>query len=303
MSQFQIHKPHYEVSVKWIVERENIRRNRAMGKPAPWTKSELMANTRWCNVRRMDDKVSVWLLENFYNNRRLVPSEMAVGASLARLINRTETLELLYPKGYDGFHYKNLHVKLSQMAKAKQQIFTGVYIINGGGGGVSKWEAVLGNLRDMWNNISDEEIDTTSMQQTHYNLMQYRGLGSFIAGQVVADLRHIVKGTWADKDMWAPQGPGSTRGLAYVLNVQPKEIKPSTWLEAFHVYTTALRNDARLKAIFADRKLEAHDLQNCLCETSKMARLLAGGRSKNRYNSLKASDGDGSQLNLWATPQ
>lgn len=296
MSQFAIHKPHYDQIVYWIIERENIRRKKETGQPAPWTKDARMANTRWCNVRRMDDKVSRWLLENFYTNRRLVPSEMAVGASLARLINRPETLELLCRDGYEGFHYKNFYAALANMAKSGQQIFTGVYIINGAGAnGRKKWQLVIDNLRDMWNSISDEEIDTTSMENTHRNLMQYAGLGSFIAGQVVADLRHVVKGTWADKDAWAPQGPGSTRGLAYALNVRPKEITKRAWPEAFNVYSNALRNDRRLAKIFADRKLEAHDLQNTLCEGSKWARVLEGGRSKNRY---KASGDAANQLTL-----
>lgn len=302
MSQFKIHKPHYEQIVYWIIERENIRRKKETGQPAPWTKDERMATTRWCNVRRMDDKVSRWLLDNFYTNRRIVPSEMAVGASLARLINRPETLELLCPNGYEGFHYKNFYSALANMAKSGQQIFTGVYIINGAGAnGRKKWQLVVDNLRDMWNNISDEEIDTTSMQNTHRNLMQYAGLGSFIAGQVVADLRHVVKGTWADKDSWAPQGPGSTRGLAYVLGLKGEGlVTRKTWQEAFTVYSNALRNDRRLTKIFTDRKLEAHDLQNTLCEGSKWARVLEGGRSKNRY---KASGDAANQLQLWAVPQ
>lgn len=297
MSEFKIHKPHYDQIVYWIVERENIRRKKESGMAAPWTKDERMANTRWCNVRRMDDKVSRWLLQNFYTDRSHVPSEMAVGAALARLINRPETLKLLCPNGYEGFHYRHFSNILGSMSRERKQIFTGVYIINGAGAnGRKKWQLVIDNLRDMWNTISDGDIDTTSMEATHRNLMKYPGMGSFIAGQVVADLRHVVRGTWADKDSWAPQGPGSTRGLAYALNVRPKEITKRAWQEAFSVYATALRNDRRLTKIFADRKLEAHDLQNTLCEGSKWARVLDGGRSKNRY---KPSAEDAGQLNLW----
>jgi hypothetical protein len=43
----------------------------------------------------------------------------------------------------------------------------------------------------------------------------------------------------------------------------------------------------RAPLIFADRELEAHDIQNCLCEYDKMMRLTTGtGRAKNGYPGL-----------------
>jgi len=283
-----------DVSIYWIKERESIRRKKEAGKPAPWTKDQGMAQTRWCNVRRMDDKVSKWLLNNFYQNtKKMSPAAAAVAATMARVINRPETLERLCPEGFKNFKYKAFSRILREMKENGEQIFTGVYIVNGANAqGRSKWQLVLDNIQDMADKITDEEIDTTSMEKTHANLMKYPGLGSFIAGQVVADLRHIVKGTWADRNDWAPQGPGSARGLNFVFNTPGQKMNQARFQQRLAVYIKAVNKDPEVRKITKDRGLEAHDFQNCLCETSKMARLLKGGRAKNRYVAAQQMDLD-----------
>lgn len=290
MAEIKPYEPHLNVSIEWIVERENIRKRKEAGKPPPWTDNELIANARWCNVKRWDDKVSQWLANNFYQNVDSVSPELvAVGAAMARLINRPETLEQLCPNGYKGFKYDKFRRILSKMSTNKEQIFTGVYIINGAGAnGRRKWELVLDNLAAMEEKIKRKDVDTNCMKVTHSNLMKFSGLGSFIAGQVVADLRQVVKGQWGDAMVWAPQGPGSTKGLNYVFNTRGQSMNEKRFLELLPIYMESVRKDPRVKKIHKDRGLEAHDYQNCLCETSKMARLLEGGRAKNRYKAQPA---------------
>ena len=50
----------------WIKERESIRKKKEAGNPKPWTDDPILQNYRFCNVRRMDDTVSQWLLKNWY---------------------------------------------------------------------------------------------------------------------------------------------------------------------------------------------------------------------------------------------
>ena len=50
----------------WVTERESIRIQRLQGKAPPWTDDPILRQYRFCNVRRMDDAVSQWLLTNWY---------------------------------------------------------------------------------------------------------------------------------------------------------------------------------------------------------------------------------------------
>jgi hypothetical protein len=276
--------PHMEQAAFWIRERESIRQKKESGLPPPWTQDPMMAGTRWCNVRRMDDKVSRWLLDHFYV-KNLPPAQMAVGAALARLINRPETLIRLCPSGYQGFDNARFRKVLRAMKAAKEQIFTGVYIINGAqANGRDKWELVLDNLDGMRKALKDKDLDLSSMSAVHTKLMETKGLGSFLAGQVVADLRHVLpQGQWLDRNTWAPVGPGSTKGLNYVFNTPGERTTQARFNELLPIYVKAVNKMPGIAAIARERKLEAHDYQNTLCEISKWARLREGGRSKNKY--------------------
>ena len=71
--------------IKWfIAERESIRIQKDAGKPGPWTKDHVLANSKFCNIFRQDDKVSRWIFENCTNVKQV---------ALARMINRLDLLE------------------------------------------------------------------------------------------------------------------------------------------------------------------------------------------------------------------
>jgi DNA adenine methylase len=113
--------------------------------------------------------------------------------------------------------------------------------------------------------------------------MGYRGFGSFLAGQVVADLKYDSPLNRApDWWTWAASGPGSRRGLNRVLG-RPKS---SPWDE-----TEWLQSLQRLHEIIGPRiaaagmpEIHMQDLQNCLCEWDKFERVRLGeGKPRSRY--------------------
>lgn len=267
----------------WVIKREEIRRNKAKGLPPPWTDDPLMANTRWCNVRRMDDKVSQWLLDNFYTHQ-LSPAKMAVATVVARQVNRISTMERLYPNGFRTLDLKRVKGIMDKMDANGEVILTGVYIIQGGAPGMKKYEAVCESFAQADRMLKDEHIDTDSMENTWKNLQMLQGIGSFLAGQLVADLRHIVPGNWKDKMRWAPLGPGSARGCNILFGQETDAaVNQKLFEKRLAMIIQAFKDDPELLAIGRDRKLEAHDFQNCLCELQKYVRALGGGKSKNRY--------------------
>ncbi len=116
------------------------------------------------------------------------------------------------------------------------------------------------------------------------------GYGSFMAGQIVADLRWAMKGEWRDRNEWAPVGPGSARGLARLLYAPDSWTTaakgyvndPADWLTDFK--THILEKIPQLLPSAISSRLEAHDYQNCLCEYDKYNRVLFGeGKPKQLY--------------------
>ena len=78
----------------WIQEREKVRQLKEAGAPKPWTDDEVLQRYRFCNVRRMDDKVSRWLFENWYQPNFDHPN-MLLACALARFINLPASLEVI----------------------------------------------------------------------------------------------------------------------------------------------------------------------------------------------------------------
>lgn len=259
----------------WIVERESIRLKREAGKQPPWTDDEILRTYRFCNARRMDDNVSRWLLTNWYGPHFGHPN-MLYAAALARFVNVPDTLtwftHLVFRVGRPDWD------RVKREARARRAngntIFSPAYKVRCDAG-VDKVEYVvdrcLGGLAQ-----AGTKPDTDSMQETHRRVAAVRGFGSFMAGQVVADLRHAVPGRWSDRHAWAPLGPGSVRGINRILGPSPGR----TVTEMMQVI-----DDVRLALPReVSGRLEAMDYQNCLCEFDKYERALWGeGRPKQLY--------------------
>jgi len=259
----------------WIRERESIRLKKEAGKPKPWTDDEILQTYKFTNVRRMDDKVSRWLLENWYEPNYGHPNILRAVA-LARFLNRIETLEHIgFPKTWRPDAVK---IKLRAYRDAGNKVFNGAYMVRGNNG-VDKIESVVDfNVTP----IKDVELDLDSMERSHRSLQASYGLGSFMAGQIVADLRWAMNQGWDDKDHWAPIGPGSMKGMNCIQERDPKApLRQERFLEELQDVMEQCRR-ALPESITS--RMEAMDYQNCCCEFSKYTRTLEGsGRPKQLY--------------------
>lgn len=287
----------------WICEREKVRKLKAELKKPPYSKDPVIANTRWCNVRRMDDKVSIWMLNNWFCADGYVHNRTAlIAALLARMINRPETLSAITGGNrFSKWEHDRAYKAMYAIKATGAVVFTNAYIINGASGG-PKIDQVLSAINDCFKSCGTdarEFVVPSSLQQTAENLHKLRGVGSFIAGQVVADLRHVLgqheEGWWADRMTWAPPGPGSSRGMKYLLGKasaadmagRGNDLPAKEFLPALRELVLLAQRYPKVDEVFAERNLEAHDIQNTLCETSKFIRIKYGaGRAKNQYDAL-----------------
>lgn len=284
----------------WCKEREEMRKRKAAGKPLPggvYSEDPHMAYTRYCNFRRMDDKVSIWLMNNWYPDaseadampRRL----LVVSAILARTINRPETLTAITSGNrFSRWDPKHFGKVMHDIKRSGSPVFTGVYIVNAAAGG-DKIDLVLRSMDRCYNTKPFHFLDTDSMQRTATNLHSLEGIGGFMAGQVVADLRWVVNEPtyWADRMTWSPPGPGSSKGMRYLLGLlspnemdgRGKDLTEKQFLQYLPILIHIAKRHPIVGPIFKERKLEAHDIQNSLCELSKYVRVKNGGRGKNPY--------------------
>lgn len=222
----------------------------------------------------MDDKVSKWLFKHWYP-RNASSGDFVIAAALARLINWPDTLAFISGgKRFSKWDAERTLNALDLYKSRGHKVFTGAYIINGARGG-SKTKQVVDNI-DVLAKQAKSVVVPSYMESTFLNLQGYPGLGSFMAGQIVADLRWTNAMHYPlDTLTWAPIGPGSRRGMRRLLgkpaqgNMTQKEFEPL--LRELVTEFVQKQTD-----IWNDRGLEAMDVQNCLCEFDKYSRVLNG---------------------------
>lgn len=262
----------------FIKERENVRVNKERGLPRPWTKDPILDKYRFCNVHREHDKVTRWLRDNWYSAFSGDP-DIWFTAVVARLLNLPESLTdvIEYTLPWKPVPFRAmLHGRKVQ----KLNNFNAAYIVSTNGVAMDKIEYITSFiLNALW---KDRERLRPSINDNlsdyHTLLTSYNGLGSFIAAQVVADLKYIepLKHTG---DWWtfASSGPGSRRGLNRVMGVSPQQ---SMTERGFRWDLEHLAAAPEIKKL----NLHAQDLQNCLCEFDKYERARLGeGTPKQIY--------------------
>jgi len=258
----------------WINEREAMRQRKEAGVPAPWTTDPEMANVRYCNVHREDDKVTRYIRNSAVYSGLDIPTWRIV---LARMVNRISSLEAIAPYVAKG----DLHGVKSVLRYYKDggtAIWGNAYTISTCGKSMDKIDYVIDHVVDEVR-LAGEPL-FHNLQECHAQLMRTDGLGSFLAAQVVADLKNTGGHPLShapDWWTWAAEGPGSLKGLQayYGTKVPAGQFRP---LLALAVAQTAPFIMPYVATI------SAQDWQNCFCEFSKYIRVHEGGHARNRYD-------------------
>lgn len=271
--------PHFERFIAFVIERHRIYERRAAGKPAPWTKDPILAQYKFTNVYRELDRVTVWIREH-WRTPHCHNEDLWFAMVVARLINHPPTLaELSLPGRWN--HAQFLRVMHGRRDRGEKS-FGSAYIVSTNGQSMDKAIYLAEYVLDaMWEHRAFYRPKPThTLSDYHERLMGAQGMGSFMAAQIVADMKYVLPLKNA-KDWWifAASGPGSRRGMSYLMNQDPR----THWKE--DEWRAALKELARLVqphiAELNLPKLHAQDLQNCLCEFSKYRRTQLGtGRPK-----------------------
>lgn len=270
-----------ELFAFWIIERTRILHNREQGLPKPWTDDPILKNYRFCNVRREDDTVTKfvrsWMLP-WANHQNLL-----LGAAIARFTNVPNTIaQIGFP---DIWSAPDVLEKLEAMDAANQKIWTSAYIVSTNGHAMPKAKYVVQTVLDPLAKACKQGQWPRTLAALHARLTQFNGVGSFMSGQIIADLKNTTGSPWSTvNDEWMDfvvPGPGSRRGLARLIG-RPAPYTLSD--KEFYNHFALARRIAYSTHKHGVPILCAQDVQNCLCEFDKYMRVkLNEGRPRQTY--------------------
>ena len=265
--------------VYWITEREWIRTRKELGQPKPWSMNPVMQETYFCNVNREDDKVTKWLRENW--TYQAAPEVYDFAMVVARIFNLPDTLgEIGQPMvDLDNWLW-DADTILSNRKVYNKRIWNGAYIISTNGKKIDKLSYCLSLLDKVAINPRIT-YNCKTLKEAHTELMKLEGLASFLAGQVVADLKNSPGHPLQQAPDWnsfSAPGPGSLRGLEWFWE---EKVTGKNYQDRIQEASQILEYE--LPESILDF-LCMQNLQNCFCEYDKFMRVTNGtGRSKRKY--------------------
>lgn len=273
----------------FVWEREAIRLARANDLPrAKWTADPVLARYKFTNVHRRDDRVTRWVIKEIIN-LNLRHRDLWFALLIARLINWPPTLErLLYEdiipcvaEEFDGRAFSDVIERFKKVAPGGK-VYSGAYMIyptkmdKGGHKSAAIAKYIIGDAVKRAPGIRDVLYGSGELPSIAcfvHEMSKCFGISTFIAGQVAADLTY-AKGHLADAEdlySYAPLGPGSQRGLNYLLKRKPfAGWTQSEFNAQLHLINKLIKKELQIT------DLTLHDVQNVMCEYSKYCRVVLG---------------------------
>lgn len=257
----------------WINERWAVRQRRAAGLPAPWSADVAFRTVRFCNVHREDDRVTRWV-RRYWNTPTAPAWHFAVG----RMINWPDSLAEVRACETPA----QMRDVLQRRAAAGHKVFTSAYTISTCGKAMDKLTYVFDYVVPRVQ-AAEPTMRYGTLADAATALMHVDGLGSFLAAQMVADMKNTVGHRLAAAPDWwtfSLPGPGSLRGLSWYFHRAPHGETPRTYPAALY----ACRRQVDPLVHPDVPRISDQDFQNCLCEFSKWCKVTySNGHVRNRF--------------------
>lgn len=267
--------------------REALRISKERGDPWPWSPDAILTAWKFTNVKREDDRTTIWMRQNWTKPNEARPlGEILFNCALFRYFGTIEFAEELgWCTEWDADQVVRL---AAHRMLRRERVFTGAYIIPTLGHRGAKAEAVARLILDpLWrarDQLADVATRTQSWRATANALRTFAGFGGtgFMAKETLQDaIRTPVLAGATDRDVWCPAGPGARRGLNRLAGRKLSTVLPESDLVAEMI--SLLRLSRRGLASHVPR-LELHDVQFQLCEFDKYERVRLGeGRPRSKY--------------------
>lgn len=280
--------------VKYIVERESIRKKKEAGEFRPWTKDVILDAFKFTNVHRVNDRTTRELMKIYQKWARDAADEVVLlHCGIYRYFG---THEFAHDIGWTSTITKGFFRHVALVAKTRaaagQRVFTGAYVVTNGGRSEPKENVVVGYLDRLWfcaDLVVKAMRATGSWEAGYHELTKLEGFGGkgFMAKEVLQDYLLCRPGAWCkDREAWSPMGPGARRGMNRLAGRHVDAPGNEVYFIGQLVEARVLVNLGLIGT--GIKPLTAHDVQFCLCEFDKYERTRLGeGRPRSRYTPTK----------------
>jgi len=263
--------------VAFITERWVMHERRASGEEGPWTNDPILAKYRFTNVRREDDRVTRWIHNRWLRPHKDDP-DVWFAMYVARVFNRTNTLDVIgYPAPW-GLRKARVLAAANSLKAAGERVFGAAYMIHSMRTPgpyrpkINYYGEIFTTLWERRAKLRPKRDDT--LQEFYERLMAEHGFGSFMAAQIIADVKWVEPlRSASDWVTFAASGPGSRRGLNRLTGRPVKQ----AWKEAeWKAVLLRLRTKVLPRLPKALRNLDAQNFNNAACEFDKYRRVVEG---------------------------
>ena len=283
--------PVFDTYWRFAAERQRIYHRRVRGESGPWTDDPVLSSHRFTNAYRAADRVSQYLIRHVAYEGDQAVDEVVFRVLLFKLFNKVSTWQLL-SAGFgtpsaQAFSVEAYDAVLTRAFTRGARIYSAAYIMPAAAPGVARKHLThLRLLRRMIDEHLPERLAAcTSMRAGYEALLRYRGIGPFLAYQLITDLNYTSALSFSEMEFVVP-GPGARSGIRKCF------ADVGDYLEAELIRYVADRQEhefATRGIAFEDlwgRPLQLIDCQNLFCEVDKYARVVhpdvagVGGRSR-----------------------
>lgn len=283
--------PVFDTYWRFAAERQRIYHRRVRGEPWPWTHDEVMSAHRFTNAYRAADRVSQHLIRHVAYEGDQAVEEVVFRVVLFKLFNKVSTWDLL--KGAFGtpspraFSVEEYDRVLTRAFARGERLYSAAYIMPPAASAVPRKHLthLLLLARMLEERLPERLAACTSMRAGYEALLAYRGIGPFLAYQLVTDLNYTGVLNFSESEFVVP-GPGARSGIRKCF------ADYGDYSEADLIRFAADRQEhefATRGIVFEDlwgRPLQLIDCQNLFCEVDKYARVVhpdvrgVGGRNR-----------------------
>lgn len=255
----------------WMCERQRIYQSRFVeGNSPPWTSDEILRDYHFCNVHRELDygtqvALDRILLEDEPNR------DVLLNILVYRFFNRAETLNML--GGFtpaEEFHCEGA-VEVLDVYSRNHPLFSSAYRVTTHDWAEARTKhenILLGVVRDdvlvNLDEYTDRIFSAESMEEAFEVLCEIRGVGDFLAYEIVTDLnyRHLP---FSEND-FVNVGPGAAEGLKTMFGRSGADL-----LRWFRMAQDELFDHYGLEYPYWDEKpeLTLRDFEHSACEVNK----------------------------------
>jgi hypothetical protein len=248
-----------------------------------WTKDRILQSYRFCNVYRVADRISQFVIHEVIETGSQKPADIIFRVVLFNLFTKIETYQLLDdklgPLTWSTYHREKCESVLAEAKDNGAVLYTGAYQKAAYQLGPSKeaFRNHLSLLEAMMNaGLVRCVVKAKSLAEVYTFILEFPGMGSFTSYQLLLNLSYTNLLNFSDMD-FVVGGPGSRSGLSKCFGnsiVLPKmEDDVMRWMAE-----TQDEHFARLGLSFNGLgpqrlRMGLADIEHTLCEVDRYSRI------------------------------